>query len=172
VNFLSSTSAGLNITGAWSGEAVVRCYGAATVTNGGAFVEWAGATEVEANNITWTIGRMASSGIIGGTYWEQAAAADVNISEHGLFPTDEWVHICQTRSSSGRFRTYLNGIQTAETVGLTMPTGGGTGRFSIGGANTTMQNPFLCQYVAIYSAELTAAEVLTLAKKRMAGRRV
>jgi hypothetical protein len=168
-SYLTATSSSLNVTGAWSGEMVVRI---STMTNSGALANWAGTTEVEANNITWTIGRCSSVGVVGGLYWERASAVDVSINEHGVIPQHEWVHLVHTRSSSGDFKTYVNGVLTGSTTGLNMPVGGSTGRMSIGGVDTTMHNGFLAQYMAIYGADLTASQVLELARKRMAGRKV
>lgn len=166
-DYLNSSDLSLNITGAWSSE-IVACI--LTMTAGGALVTWAGNTEVEANNITWTLGRVSNgTGVIGGLYWERAAAADVNISEHGIMPTGEWFHLCQTRSAGGDFKTYINGVLTGSSNGLNMPIGGSTGRLSVGGIDVTMMNGFLAQYLAVYNTELSAANALFLAQKRLAG---
>lgn len=167
-SFLTSTDSAFNLLGAVTIEAVVN---PAVFTGGGIMAAWAGNGSTEALNITWTLGRAASTGILGGTVWERAAGIVVSLSELGRLPTGEWLHFVQTRASDGvTLRTYMNGTLISTGVASNAPTGGTSGRLSIGGTDTTAYG-FWGQYLAIYGSELSGADVLTLARRRMAPRR-
>lgn len=167
---LRSTNTALNLIGAWSGEVVVNPF---TWVNNNYLASWRdfAGSETEANNISWTLGGAggsAATDAFGGAYWEFGAGTDVIPTGHGYLPpggsaggSAGWIHVCQTRSSGGRLRTYVNGRLIFEATGLTMPTGGSTAQMRIGGQFG------LYQYSAFYNQELTGAQVLDLAQKRM-----
>lgn len=167
---LRSTNIALNLTGAWSGEFV---FNPLTWTNNQFLASWRdlAGSETEANNITWSLGLAAGSAVsdpFAGEYWEFGAGTGVAITAHGYIPpggtnggSAGWMHLVQTRSAAGRFRSYVNGRLIHEQTGLTMPTGGTTAQLRIGGQFV------LAQYCSIYSQELDGDQVVDLAQKRM-----
>jgi hypothetical protein len=166
----SCADTALNILGAWSGE--ILCNGT-TFAQGGYLMAWTGSSELQNANATWTLAPIGTGGnTIGGRVWENSTGVDVTIPVVAALNTGVWIHILQTRNLSGRFRTYLNGQMVDERT-LAMPTGGGNASFLyLGGSVEGVASTFLTQYAAIYTVELTAAQALDLAEKRLGKRSV
>jgi hypothetical protein len=159
--------AALNLTGAMSVEALINAESGTGVLAG-----WGGSGETAATNITWSVGSGGSSNNLGGVEWEHGGGVnDSSAAAYAFLAPGSWIHLVHTRSALGRFRTYINGVMVYEVTGLTMPTDGSSGVMNLGGAvgGSTVRTHLATHY-GIYDQELTAAQVLDLAQKRLAVR--
>lgn len=127
---------------------------------------------VVANNLQWSLGA-DGAGSIGYLHNTGAGVAQL-FTPAGMAPLAlGWSVVGFTRSAGGVVRIYLNGILVATSGALALPTGGTSASLGIG-AYSSGSNPATaftqCQ-VGIYSTELSAAAMLTGARRLLGAHR-
>jgi hypothetical protein len=66
-------------------------------------------------------------------YWESAALAGVTATSTAALAADTWTHVALTRTSGGTVKVYLNGALSQTWTGQTMPGGGTSSYWAVGG---------------------------------------
>lgn len=161
--FVSSFQASLALTGATSFLAlcVLNKY---TPTGSAYFlVSHEGPSETEAENALYSIFLSGlSTNYITEYISEHSTGTNDNIIKNAFPPLKQLFMIGFTRSApsggSSTVQMYLNGLPWGSSASLTTPTGGGSGRFKLGGRDSAHLQMILAS-VALYNTELTAAQM-------------
>jgi RHS repeat-associated protein len=79
----------------------------------------------------------------------------------GIVPTNQWVFVAATRSSSGVWTTYVNGVATTSSSSSPAPVAPTSGSTSIGASGLGGSNNFAGRIdeVAVYNTALSAARI-------------
>jgi hypothetical protein len=128
-------------------------------------VQFGTAGETEATNVQYRVHVEAGNELA--FYQENGAGVDDTAIFDRALKVGEIAHVCVTRDSAGTgVSLYVNGIARDTATMSNAPTGGGSGVLSIGGF-PTVSNQYIGAMVstpAIWDSELTAAQVLALAR--------
>lgn len=126
-------------------------------------------SELAADNVSWAIGSPSLSGVMPFTQrslWEQGAGSDVQFVTSAVSgsPSLSFIHqvsvIGYSRSAGGVVQPYMDGRTFGPpSAPLTMPTGGGSGVFTLGGQlGETTVGQILYMSIAVYDRERSASE--------------
>lgn len=123
--------------------------------------------ETEATNYPWSLS-LNSSGQVR-YFAESGAGANQEFSGTGGSVTNnQWTHIALTRATSGEVTTYINGVSTGTSSGLSSPTGGSSTRLYLGGGPSLDDLEGKMCSALVEDREWTGAQVLAEANRIMA----
>jgi hypothetical protein len=120
---------------------------------------------VAATNLQWSLGTAAGGGLQ--YFHETGAGVDVVYAPTTVSPTTAgWQVLGFTRSATGVVKFYGNGVLLSTSAALGAPTGGASSQLAIGAfqGGTFAANADVAQ-IGVYSAELTAAQMLLGARQ-------